>query len=190
MRCNWPLFLLLVIVLGATAVRAEHSDSPHRQDGRSEPARVAGTPAAYRDLSQRRTNRCDLQPRQVMALPNTSRLQGACCSTMDRAHYREQVRGLQRYRALSEIPRDPYDIRASLAKHLLRYDRSVHLSRAEQATYERAMRMTDEKGPCCCHCWRWNAFEGLARHLIADRGWRAAQVAEVIGLIDGCGGSG
>jgi hypothetical protein len=51
------------------------------------------------------------------------------------------------------------------------------------------MARTSERGPCCCRCWRWDAFEGLSRYLIADRHWAAGQLARLITDLDGCGGS-
>ncbi len=52
------------------------------------------------------------------------------------------------------------------------------------------MRQAPEKGPCCCHCWRWTAFQGLSSYLIAYRHWQAPPLAALIGNLDGCGGAG
>ena len=52
---------------------------------------------------------------------------------------------------------------------------------------EPVMKVAKENGPCCCHCWRWNAFEGQAKKLIARRKYTAPQVARLWGLEDGCG---
>jgi len=60
---------------------------------------------------------------------------------------------------------------------------------AQQAFYDDAKKPSDEHGPCCCHCWRWKAFEGQAKALIARRGYTAGQIANVWDLEDGCGGS-
>lgn len=92
--------------------------------------------------------------------------------------------------SVSAIPRDPYDIPVSLAKRLLAFDRTVRLSPQQTRSYADAMQMSREKGPCCCRCWRWSAFCGLSKHLIADLAWRAAAVAHLIDLLDGCGGPG
>jgi len=116
------------------------------------------------------------------------RLQGSCCFPMNLAAYRSQVRGLRAYASVPQIPADPYDVPVSLAKRMLAYDRTVHLTLAQARVYARAMRMSREKGPCCCRCWRWNAFRGLSEHLIADLQWRSGAVAEVIDLVEGCGG--
>ncbi|MGH8721059.1 MAG: hypothetical protein ACREU4_03680 [Burkholderiales bacterium] len=109
---------------------------------------------------------------------------------MDLHRYREQVAGLRRYADVPEIPRDPYDVPVALAKGLISYDESIELDGAQQAIYDRAMKLSEEGGPCCCQCWRWTAFGGQAKFLITRRGYRAKQIAEVWELEDGCGGSG
>ena len=72
---------------------------------------------------------------------------------------------------------------------MLSWGQSISLTPAQAATYKRAMGMTHERGPCCCACWRWHAFAGLSKELIADRRWSAAQVARLIDALDGCGGA-
>lgn len=190
---TWPLMLLIAIAVAATVVgRLERHPSARPwlpQVGAAQPTLVAGTPAAYRYLAQRGTNRCGLQPQQLQGLPEGKRLQGPCCSRLDGRSYREQVQGLRRFAGYPEIPKDPYDIQVRLAKRLVAYGKSIKLPAGDQATYDHAMAMSDEKGPCCCHCWRWDAFAGLSKHLIADRRWNSRQVAKLIGLLDGCGGS-
>src|SRR5207253_10061758 len=42
-------------------------------------------------------------------------------------------------------------------------DLQITLTAAEQAVYQKAMRLADEHGPCCCHCWRWSASSGSSR---------------------------
>jgi hypothetical protein len=108
---------------------------------------------------------------------------------MDWNHYRRQVLGLRVYGDIQQIPDDPYNIPAATAKDLFLYDRSVHLSRRQQIIYVQAMHLTSEKGPCCCKCWRWHAFEGLSRYLIDQKHFTARQVAQVVSLVDGCGGA-
>ncbi len=115
-------------------------------------------------------------------------MQGSCCFPMNLGAYKSQVRGLRAYAAVSEIPRDPYDVPVSLAKTLLAYDRAISLSPAQTQIYSRAMHMSRLKGPCCCRCWRWYAFRGLSKHLIADLRWRPAPIATMVDLLEGCGG--
>lgn len=68
--------------------------------------------------------------------------------------------GLRRYSSIPEIPQDPYDISVAQAKELLKYDGALMLSSEQQKTYDAAMRMTDDKAPCCCQCWRWYMTRG------------------------------
>jgi hypothetical protein len=149
-----------------------------------------GTKAEFDYLSRQNSNSCGLQPSTVTSYADTARIEGSCCTSMDWMHYQEQTRGLRVYRSMRQVPDDPYDISARLAKSLLAYETSIHLTSAQERVYKRAMSMTTEKGPCCCQCWRWHAFKGLAEHLIVDKHFTARQVASVIGLVDGCGGKG
>jgi len=48
---------------------------------------------------------------------------------------------------------------------------------------------SEEKGPCCCQCWRWKMYGGLAKYLIRERHFTGEQVTEIWNLSDGCGGS-
>jgi len=99
------------------------------------------------------------------------------------------VQGLQKYKNVKEIPQDPYDIEASLAKKLqTHYDDA--LSSEQQRAYDYAMANSKEKGPCCCKCWRWYVYGGLGKYLIKKMGYSGKQVTEVWNLSDGCGGEG
>lgn len=149
---------------------------------------AAGSSARFAFLARQTSNSCGLEPAALKRMPARLRLQGSCCLPMNLAAYRSQVRGLRAYARVPEVPKDPYDIPVSLAKRLLAYDRAIHLSAAQQRVYWQAMRTSREKGPCCCHCWRWDAFRGLSKHLIARLGWRSGAVATVIDLVEGCGG--
>lgn len=154
------------------------------------PPATPGTAERFAVLSKASSNQCGLRASALSAIARHGRLQGSCCSRMDLHRYREQVAGLRRYADVPEIPRDPYDIPVTLAKRLTSYDESIDLSNAQQAIYDRAMKLSDEGGPCCCRCWRWTAFGGQAKYLITRRGYSAEQVAEVWELEDGCGGAG
>lgn len=68
------------------------------------------------------------------------------------------------------------------------YDLS--LSADQQRAYQIAMDRSDEKGPCCCPCWRWKMYGGLAKFLISEHGFSGEQVVDVWNLSNGCGGSG
>ena len=80
--------------------------------------------------------------------------------------------------------------RLSLAKTLVDYDKMIMLNPQQQKTYDSAMKMADEGGPCCCKCWRWTAFEGQAKYLITEYNYNEKQIAQVWDLEDGCGGKG
>jgi hypothetical protein len=146
--------------------------------------------ASFAQLSVANTNRCDLAAAELRTMPPSMHLRGACCSAMDRAQYRQQLRGLRRYRELrGVIPTDPYDVSVALARHLLTY-RAIPLNRRERAAYRSAAKRSDTGGPCCCQCWRWQAFRGQARYLLHRRGFSAAALARVWDFEQGCGGPG
>ncbi|MBI3251672.1 MAG: hypothetical protein HYZ62_02040 [Candidatus Andersenbacteria bacterium] len=125
----------------------------------------------------------------IMNMPPGARLQGSCCSPMDMHRYSEQVKGLNKYSHIPEIPPDPYDVDAALAKRMQRYY-DVELTAQQQAAYDYAMENSHEKGPCCCKCWRWYVYGGLAKYLIQNYGFTGEQVTDVWNLSDGCGGAG
>jgi hypothetical protein len=158
---------------GASAVVAPASD---------------GSTAKFAFLARQTSNSCGLQPSAIAGISSRMRMQGSCCFPMNLAAYKSQVRGLRASAGISEIPRDPYDVPVSLVKRLLAYNRAITLSPAEAQIYSHAMHMSRLKGPCCCHCWRWYAFRGLSKHLIADLRWRAARIAALTELLEGCGG--
>lgn len=152
------------------------------------PVLIAGTPAAFGYLTAQRSNRCGLTPAELETLPPAQHLQGSCCFPMDMSTYEWQVQALHRDAGIRQIPSDPYDVPVSLARRLLRYDHAIHLSARQQTTYDRAMSMSREKGPCCCHCWRWSVFRGMSKYLIARTHYTAVQLALVIDDVEGCGG--
>ena len=125
----------------------------------------------------------------IDSMPDTARLQGSCCSPMDMHRYEEQVTGLKQYSDIPEIPSDPYDIDGALAKKLKTYY-DVALTSEEQVAYDYAMQNSNEKGPCCCMCWRWYVYGGLGKLLIQKYGFTGEQVTDVWNLSDGCGGPG
>ena len=155
------------------------------QDGS---ALAAGSDAKFQYLAAQSTNSCGLQADTVMGYADSVHIQGACCNPMVMDNYRAQVQGLQQFAEVPAIPKDPYDIPASLANQLLGYDRSIKLSSSEQAVFDQAMTLTPDKAPCCCKCWRWYAHEGLAKYLIQQQHWSASQVGHVVTLINACGG--
>ncbi|MBW0368337.1 hypothetical protein [Ensifer adhaerens] len=123
----------------------------------------------------------------ITKMPVTARLQGSCCAPMDRHHYGEQVEALKKYAVILEIPPDPYDIAAGTAQKVMRfYD--LALSPDEQRAYQHAMDNSDERGPCCCQCWRWRVYGGLGKLLIREHRFTGERLVDVWNLSSGCGG--
>lgn len=139
-------------------------------------------------LSKNGNSSCSLSFKDsIPTMPDEERLRGSCCSPMSLHRYSEQFEGIKKYANIPEIPQDPYDIEARLAKKLLAYyDES--LTPEEQKAYDYAMQNSDEKGPCCCKCWRWYVYGGLGKYLIKNYQFTGQQVTEVWNLSDGCGG--
>jgi len=152
------------------------------------PQYLPGSVQVFRFLASQSSNYCGLRPGVLSSYSNKGRLEGACCNPMDLATYRAQVQQLERYRDIWVIPTDPYNVAVPVAKTLLGYDSSIRLTSQQQAVYDQAMKMTPDKGPCCCRCWRWDADAGLAKYLITSRHFGARQVASVVWLMNGCGG--
>src|SRR3989344_2397772 len=125
----------------------------------------------------------------IETMPDTGRIQGSCCSPMDPHRYEEQVTGLIKFKDIPEIPSDPYGIDTALAKQLKAYY-DVDLTSEQQQAYDYAMQNSNEKGPCCCRCWRWYVYGGLGKLLIQKYGFTGEKVTEVWNLSDGCGGPG
>ena len=123
----------------------------------------------------------------ISSMSNEARLQGSCCAEMDPHRYVEQIDALREYVRIPEIPPDPYDISAELAKKLIAsYDNP--LTPTQQSVYEYAMSNSDEKGPCCCQCWRWKVYGGLGKFLIQAKGFDGKQLVNVWNNSNGCGG--
>ncbi len=124
----------------------------------------------------------------IATMPPGTRLQGSCCAPMNVETYTEQVKELKKYSTIAEIPPDPYDIDAELAKNLMAHYHDT-LPPDQQTAYDYAMQNSKEKGPCCCQCWRWQVYGGLANYLIQTYHFTGQQLTEVWNLSDGCGGN-
>jgi hypothetical protein len=180
---------LLAVGLAALVVSLIHAvrgDTIVRSD---RPVHAATLRQRFAILSAHHSNKCGLRPESLDSIARNGRLQGSCCTAMNFSRYVEQIHGLRSFANEPAIPRDPCDISVRLARRLTAFAASVHLAAAQQASYERAMKLSDEHGPCCCHCWRWTAFEGQAKYLIARRGYGGRRIAQVWDLEDGCGGA-
>ncbi|MER8408750.1 MULTISPECIES: hypothetical protein [unclassified Mesorhizobium] len=147
-----------------------------------------GMAGRFKDLSENGNSTCSAKfTESIATMPSTSRIKGSCCSPMEMKRYIEQLNGLTKYRDIAMIPVDPYDIPAGIAQKLIPYY-DVKLSGEEQQAYDYAMANSNEKGPCCCQCWRWKVYGGLAKFLIREHGFTGKQVVDVWDLSDGCGG--
>lgn len=179
------------LALGGLAVLVLALATGGGGDGEPQQAAPDGSvsTARFAALSAAESNRCGLGAADVRRMGDHMRLQGSCCFPMEEAHYEQQLEGLRRYRPSSVVPRDPYDVTAAMAKRLLRY-RQISLDQRQRTAYGRAIELSELGGPCCCPCWRWQAFKGQARFLLARRDWSAAEVAELWEIEEGCGGGG
>jgi hypothetical protein len=140
-------------------------------------------------LSRQHSNNCGLQPSSFASMPGTMRLQGACCGPMDAKLYPEyvkQIRELAKYDP-RYVPSDPYNMSVALARRLVGFNDTILLNHAQQQVYNRAFPLAQDHAPCCCHCWRWTAFEGQAKYFIVYRRFTSKQIATLWGLDDGCG---
>lgn len=186
-----PLIILVAIMLGgvylASTKRAFNFSSRSSQGEPAHPVNAA-LAAQFDYLSKSGNSSCSASFKDSIAsLSDTERLRGSCCSPMSIHRYSEQVEGLKKYAHIPEIPSDPYDIEAGLAKSLMaQYD--AGLTPEQQKHYDYAMEHSSEKGPCCCKCWRWYVYGGLGKLLIREYGFTGEQVTEVWNLSDGCGG--
>ena len=180
MMRNYLKRLMVAAALAASLVAGSGAQAEEDFD----PASVG----KFKLLSQHGNSNCSTA--FLKSLPNMSaisRLQGSCCSEMSLHHYGEQVAGLKKYANITDIPPDPYDIPAGLAAKLL-VSYALELSPKEQLAYDYAMANSAEKGPCCCQCWRWHVYGGLAKFLIRNQGFTGEQITDVWNLSDGCGG--
>lgn len=118
--------------------------------------------------------------------PISESLQGACCGKMNLDRYSKQRKFLEKYNKYGVIPKDPWNVSVEDAKKLIQYDKKIVLTQEEQKIYNDALELFEE-GPCCCKCWRWFAFNGLAKHLIREEDFSAKQVAELWAAEDVCG---
>ena len=173
-----------VIFLGGSKEQGKETNIGHMNEALA---------AKFADLSQSGNSSCSATFKEsILAMSDDARLKGSCCSPMSIHRYTEQVEGLQKFKSnsvqnIAEIPDDPYDIEAGLAKRLISYY-DIELTPDEQAAYDYAMLNSSEKGPCCCKCWRWYVYGGLAKFLIQNYGFTGEQITELWNLSDGCGG--
>lgn len=181
--------VIAILTIGSSWLFVSQKSDEHR--GHS-PAQIA-LATKFQTLSQGGNSSCSgAFLSAIPAMGEGKQLTGSCCSPMSMHRYSEQVEGLKKFKAetsqnISEIPDDPYDIDSTLAKKLKNYY-DLELTAGEQKVYDYAMEHSDEKGPCCCKCWRWYVYGGLGKHLIHSYGFSGEQLTKVWNLSDGCGG--
>lgn len=166
-------------------------DSPGKQGKEHSASSITNTALAaqFEHLSNQTTNSCGGGKQVVFGLPKDGRLQGSCCQAIDAHSYEEQITGLkEKYGEYDIIPSDPYDVSVAWARQMIEYSDATTLTSEQQAIYDKAVEVSEEGGPCCCVCWHWYAYEGLAKHLIITENFSAEQIAEVWDLSDACGG--
>lgn len=184
---------VLLLVGAALLVGYFYVDSRQKQGGDSHPITNEALAAKFEILNQNGNSSCSAGFKDsVLTMADDERLQGSCCSPMSIHRYGEQVDGLKKFKSvavrnIAEIPDDPYDVEAGLAKRLMaHYD--DQLTSEQQKHYDYAVEHSSEKGPCCCKCWRWYVYGGLGKLLIQQYGFTGEQLTEVWNLSDGCGG--
>lgn len=112
-------------------------------------------------------------------LPNAKGkfLGGQCCGAMkDTKDYHVQLKKLQVYKNIPDIPLNPYKTPVELAKKWIDYDKATTLNTKDQEIFNQALKLSKE-GPCCCKCWHYYVNEGIAKKLIKDKGFSAQQIA-------------
>jgi hypothetical protein len=171
--------LASLLLLPLTGVTADVAANPETEDELLK---------KFKYLSENGNSNCSGKfMNSIVAMPSTARLQGSCCSPMDAHRYVEQIHALKKYNSVTEISPDPYDVSAELAQKLMAYY-DKPLSSAQQMIYDFAMKNSDEQGPCCCKCWRWHLYGGLARYPVLEKGFDGPRLVEVWNLSSGCGG--
>ena len=115
-------------------------------------------------------------------------LGGQCCSAlMDLDEYHDNLKKLQAYKNMPDIPLDPMHTPIDMAKMWIDYDNKTQLSTMEQKVYDDAFAISKEK-PCCCKCWHYFVNEGIAKKMIKDGTYNSKEIADYWDSSDICGG--
>ena len=124
----------------------------------------------------------------INMMPNDTYFQGSCCSPMDYKHYVQQITGLKNYSNITAIPQNPYNVSIGQVKQILGYYDNITLTQSQNATFNQAAPLTQDKSWCCCQCWAWYAHAGLAKYMIKNYNYNVSQVVTLTNLEDCCGG--
>ena len=131
------MVLLLILINGCAGNMK--SSSMTSTSGRMQGSNIKQTEnnlkSKFALLSSAKTNFC-AKADFIASKSDDERLQGSCCSKMDFHRYTEQVEGLKKYSNITQIPSDPYDIPAPLAKELLEYKKTIKMASEQQAIYD------------------------------------------------------
>jgi hypothetical protein len=104
-------------------------------------------------------------------------LGGQCCGGMkDLTEYNKELKNLQQYKDIPDVPMNPYKTPVAVAKKWIDYDHATVLTPQEQIVMDQAMKLSKE-GPCCCKCWHYFVNEGIAKKMIKDYHYSAQQIA-------------
>src|SRR3989338_674953 len=127
---------IAVLLFGGVVFLGRSPEQPERSGSFANTALAA----KFEELSQSGNSSCSGTFKDsIIAMPDGARLQGSCCSPMSIHRYAEQVEGLQKFKSnssqnIAEIPDNPYDIEAGLAKRLILYY-DIKLTPDEQTAY-------------------------------------------------------
>ena len=122
-------------------------------------------------------------------LPNINGLYlgGQCCGALlDLDEYHANLKKLQAYKAMPNIPLDPMHTPITMAEMWISYNNKTKLNATEQKVYDDAYAMSKEK-PCCCKCWHYFTNEGIAKQMIKDGVFNSKDIANFWDASDICG---
>ena len=114
-------------------------------------------------------------------------LGGQCCSALvNLDEYHDNLKKLQAYKNMSNIPLDPMHTPIEMAKMWIDYDNKTKLTVTEQKVYDDAYAISKEK-PCCCKCWHYFVNEGIAKKMIKDGTHNSKEISDYWDASDICG---
>ena len=131
-------------------------------------------------------NSCIAQGGSLLSTSDTY-MGGQCCSPlMDTKEHHENLKKLQAYKDMPNIPLDPMHTPIDMAKMWIDYDNKTKLTPTEQKVYDDAYAISQEK-PCCCKCWHYFVNEGIAKKMIKDGQCNSLDIADYWDMSDICG---
>lgn len=162
---------------------------PASQRPTATPGSASDIAADFAYLAPRGNSNCSAAFSQSIAsMTDGATIRGSCCGPMNMHVYSEERAGiLAKFARFAEVPLDPYNISGATAKQMMPHINDS-LAPQAQAAYDYALAHSNNKGPCCCPCWRWTFYGGLAKYLIETYGFTGEQVTELWNFSDGCGG--